>query len=93
MTMSHGEDVQLLASVSSDGEVKAWIITRDGEISESGSYDTGNRLMCLAIHDAAIEQLDMFSIQKNQSDSNLSSSAEESSDGEDEEEWHGIEDA
>jgi hypothetical protein len=94
----HGGDVQLLASASSDGEVKALVISSDGEMSESGAYDTGNRLMCLVVHDVGIEQLDMPSFQSKEPVSDLSSSDEEDledeeDDDEDDEEWHGIEDA
>jgi len=91
--VSHGVDVQLLASASSDGEVKAWTMMKDGTITENGSYDTGNRLLCLAIHDAAIEQLDSFSalLKKDQNSDNSSGESEEES--EEEDEWNGIDDA
>jgi hypothetical protein len=87
--MSHnGVDVRLLASASSDGEVKAWIMAEDGTVTENGSYDTGNRLLCIALHDAAIEQLDTFAmLRRKEEDSDISSNSE------DEEEWNGIEDA
>lgn len=64
----------------------------DGTVTENGSYDTGNRLLCLAIHDAAIEQLDSFSIplKKNQNSDNSSGESEEENE---EDEWNGIEDA
>ena len=58
--MSHGVDVRVFASASSDGEVKTWIMSEDGSVTENGSYDTGNRILCLTIHDASIEQLDFF---------------------------------
>lgn len=87
---SSGVDVRILASASSDGEVKTWTMTEDGKVTENGSYDTGNRLICLTVHDAAIERLDSFSASlKSPHDSDISSNSEES---DDEEEWHGIED-
>ena len=95
ITMSHGEDILLLASASSDGEVKTWVFNKDGVISENGSFDTGNRLLCMALHDAAIEQLDLLPLTKKQDESDYSSSSGEGEDNEgseDEEEWHGIED-
>ena len=92
----HGVDFRLLASASSDGEVKTWTMRKDGNVTENGSYDSGNRLMCLVLHDAAIEQLDSRSISaKNdntdsEKEADLSSNSEESKD---EEEWNGIEEA
>jgi hypothetical protein len=89
--MSHGVDIRILASASSDGEVKTWTMTKDGSVTENGSYDTGNRLLCLAIHDAAIEQLDTFStLTEKDDDSEISSNTDES---EDEDEWNGIEES
>jgi hypothetical protein len=89
--MSHGVDVRVFASASSDGEVKTWIISEDGNVTENGSYDTGNRILCLTIHDASIEQLDFFPKHSTQDqDSDISSNSEES---EEDDEWHGIEDA
>jgi hypothetical protein len=98
-TLSHGVDLQLLVSASSDGEVKSWIMTGDGSVTENGSYDTGNRLLCLCLHDSAIEQLDAFPLRiKNIDDadsrsevSNDSDASSEEVDGE-EEEWDGIHD-
>jgi hypothetical protein len=87
--LSHGVDVEMLASASSDGEVKTWTISDDGKVTENGSYDTGNRILCLALYDAAIEQLDTVKPSlrvKDESDS----SAEDSSDEEQDEEWNGI---
>ena len=93
--MAHYEDVRLLASASSDGEVKSWIMAKDGIVTENGTYDTGNRLLCLTLHDAAIEQLDSFpaSLLKDH-DSDLSSEPGDSEEGEDgdEDEWNGIDD-
>jgi hypothetical protein len=64
-------------------------MTGDGTVVENGSYDTGNRLLCLVIHDAAVEQLDSFSASmKKDQDSDISSSDES-----EEDEWNGIEDA
>lgn len=86
------EDVQVLTSASSDGEVKTWILSQDGSVTESGSYDSGNRIMCLALHDAAIEQLDNILLSRKaatDSDSEVSSD-EAISEGEGE--WDGIED-
>ena len=89
--MSHGIDFRVFASASSDGEVKTWIMSEDGSVTENGSYDTGNRILCLAIHDASIEQLDFFSkSSKQDQDSDTSS---RSDDSEEDEEWNGIEDA
>ena len=90
--MSHDMDVRLIASASSDGEVKTWTMTEDGNVTDNGSYDSGNRLTCLCLHDAAIEQLDLASIAKKDnvedgSDSDMSNSDESN----DEEEWNGIE--
>lgn len=66
-------------------------MTGDGTVTENGSYDTGNRILCLAIHDAAIEQLDSFSASmKKDQDSDISSSDENE---EEDDEWNGIEDA
>lgn len=81
----------MLASASSDGEVKTWTMLEDGSVTENGSYDTGNRLLCIAIHDVAIEQLDSFSASlKKDQESDISSSDDEI---EEEDEWNGIEDA
>jgi hypothetical protein len=89
--MSHGIDIQVLASASSDGEVKTWIISEDGSVTEHSSYDTGNRILCLAIHDASIEQLDVFPKSSTQAhDSDISSNSDES---DEDDEWNGIEDA
>jgi len=99
--MSHGADVRVLASASSDGVVKTWIMADDGTVTENGSYDSGNRLICLALYDAAIEQLDTLkpSLSKLEDDSDLSSDEDEESDDdengkqdEEEDEWGGIED-
>jgi hypothetical protein len=86
------EDVQVLTSASSDGEVKTWILSQDGSVTESGSYDSGNRITCLALHDAAIEQLDNISqLRKSAPDSDPEVSSDDAiSEGEDE--WDGIED-
>src|SRR5271170_5480561 len=98
IVMSHNGGLRLLASASSDGEVKSWTMTEDGSVTENGTYDTGNRLLCLTLHDAAIEQLDSFptSLSKPH-DSDLSSESEDSEekdeDGEeDDDEWNGIDD-
>ena len=96
--MSHGVDLQLLVSASSDGEVKSWTMTTDGNVTENGSYDTGNRLLCLCLHDSATEQLDAFPlrIRNDNADSNrVVSNDSEPSDDEaaaEEEEWDGIRD-
>jgi hypothetical protein len=79
----------MLASASSDGEVRTWIISNDGSVKESGSYDSGNRLLCLAMYDAAIEKLDSFPPIPNDSDS-MPSSEDESDESE---EWNGISDS
>jgi protein MAK11 len=98
VVMSHDGDVRLLASASSDGEVKSWTMTEDGSVTENGTYDTGNRLLCLTLHDAAIEQLDLFPTPLSKvHDSDLSSESEDSEDKdedgeEDEDEWNGIDD-
>ena len=96
--MSHDGDLRLLASASSDGEVKSWTMTEDGSVTENGSYDTGNRLLCLTLHDAAIEKLDSFpsSLSKGH-ESDLSSESDDSEDKDDdgekdEGEWNGIDD-
>ena len=89
--MSHGDDVRVLVSASSDGEVKTWTMAEDGSVTENGSYDSGNRLLCLTIHDAAIEQLDSFSVSLKNHDSDISS--KEDSEEDDNDEWNGIEDA
>jgi len=99
VVMSHNGELPLLASASSDGEVKSWTITEDGSVTENGTYDTGNRLLCLALHDAAIEQLDLFptSLSKVR-DSDVSSDSEDSDDkdgeedDDDDDEWNGIDD-
>jgi len=98
VVMSHDGDVRLLASASSDGEVKSWTMTEDGIVTENGTYDTGNRSLCLTLHDAAIEQLDLFPTSLSKAhDSDLSSDSEDSEDKdedgeEDEDEWNGIDD-
>jgi hypothetical protein len=93
LIMSHDdEDVPVLTSASSDGEVKTWILSQDGSVTDSGSYDSGNRITCLALHDAAIEQLDNILLSRKaaaDSDSEVSSD-EAISEGEGE--WDGIED-
>jgi WD40 repeat protein len=87
--MSHNGLIRVIASASSDGEVKTWIMADDGTVEESGTYDTGNRLLCLAVHDFAIEQLDTFPrLLKGESDE--FESEESDADDEEEEEWHGI---
>jgi len=98
VVMSHNGDLQVLASASSDGEVKSWTMTSNGNAMENGSYDTGNRLLCLTLHDAAIEQLDSFptSLSKGH-ESDLSSESDDSEDKdeddeEDDEDWNGIDD-
>jgi hypothetical protein len=92
--LSHGVDIQMLASASSDGEVKTWTITKDGKITENGSYDTGNRILCLALYDAAIEQLDTFKRSLPKPDeSELSSEESDEDDSIEAAEWKGIEDA
>jgi len=89
--MSHGVDVRVFASASSDGEVKTWIMAEDGSVTENGSYDTGNRILCLVIHDASIEQLDFFPMSlKKDKDSDISSGSDDS---QEDDEWNGIEDA
>ena len=97
-TISHDGDLQLLVSASSDGEIKSWIVTGDGNVMENGSYDTGNRLLCLSLHDAAIEQLDTFSLRVQNNDGSDTNSevtngsiASDEEDGDDEE-WDGIRD-
>ena len=96
--ISHsGDDLQLLVSASSDGEIKSWIMLKDGSVTDKGTYDTGNRLLCLSLHDAAIEQLDSFvpRIKNNDdldADSEITSdsdNSDEDADGDDEE-WDGI---
>ena len=98
--MSHGgDDVQLLVSASSDGEIKSWTMTEDGKVTENGSYDSGNRLLCISLHDAAVEQLDTFAPRiKNKEDSDSDSEIttdsddnDEEADDDDGEEWGGIE--
>jgi hypothetical protein len=91
--MSHNGLIRVIASASSDGEVKTWIMADDGTVAESGIYDTGNRLLCLAIHDASIEQLDTFPRLLKGESSDGFESEESGSDDEEEEEWHGIDDA
>ena len=86
--MSHGEDFQMLASASSDGVVKTWTITKE-DIKENGSYDTGNRLLCLALYNAAIEKLDSV-IPSLQEDGSGLSSEDDSDEDDEEEEWNGI---
>jgi hypothetical protein len=89
--MSRGVDLRVFASASSDGEVKTWIMSEDGSITENGSYDAGNRILCLAIHDASIEQLDFLpKSSTHDQDSDISSDSNES---EGDDEWNGIEDA
>ena len=89
--MSHGVEFPVIASASSDGEVKTWIMSEDGSVTENGSYDTGNRILCLVIHDASVEQLDFFpKPSKQDADEDILSS---SNDSDDDEEWNGIEDA
>jgi hypothetical protein len=84
----------MLASASSDGEVKTWTITKDGKITENGSYDTGNRILCLALYDSAIEQLDTFKHSLPKPDeSELSSEESDQDDSTETAEWKGIEDA
>jgi len=90
--MSHGADVRVLASASSDGEVKMWTMADNGSVTENGMYDSGNRLLCLTIHDAAIEQLDSFSVSLKENH-DLELSSEEDSEEEYEDEWNGLEDA
>ena len=93
MTISEEQDVQVIASADSDGVVKTWVVGKDGTITESGSYDTGNRLICLALHDAAIEQLESLSAVNRvevKSESEASSGVEDLDDGE---EWGGIDDS
>ena len=92
VTVSHGVDMQLIASASSEGEVKAWTMAKDGNVKENASYDSGNRLLCLVIHDTAIEQLDPFAPVSTKDDSDFSSRSEESDENE-EDEWGGIQDA
>lgn len=89
--MSHGADVRVLASASSDGEVKTWIMTQEGNVVESGSYDTGNRILCLVVHDAAIEQLNSLPVLSKREHGSDSSSNEDI--GNEDDEWNGIEDA
>jgi hypothetical protein len=100
--MTHEGDVQLLTSASSDGEIKSWTMTDDGKITENGTYDTGNRLLCLTLHDAAIEQLDSLPVPLIKGDqSDVSSQSEDSEDNDDDDEegadddveWNGIGDA
>jgi hypothetical protein len=90
--MSHGDDVRVLASASSDGVVKTWTMAEDGSVTENGSYDSGNRLLCLTIHDAAIEQLDLFSASLKDHDSDISSEEDGEEEDDDDDEWNGIED-
>jgi hypothetical protein len=85
-----GEDVQVLTSASSDGEVKTWILGHDGSVTESGSYDTGNRIMCLALHDAAIEQLDTLPLSLGNGDESDSGNSSNGAVSEGEDEWNGI---
>jgi WD40 repeat protein len=85
--------IRVIASASSDGEVKTWIIADDGTVAESGTYDTGNRLLCIAVHDASIEQLDTFPRLTKGESSDEFESEESGSDDAEEEEWHGIADA
>jgi hypothetical protein len=92
LVISHGLDIRLIASASSDGEVKTWTIMEDGSVAENGSYDTGNRLLCLVLHDAAVEQQDSLPPPSTKDDSDFQSSSEESEDV-DENEWNGIGDA
>jgi hypothetical protein len=88
--ISHGDDLQLIASASSDGEIKTWIMASDGNVTQNGSYDTGNRLLCLTVHDGAIEQLDEFPHRgKPDAESDDTSSSNEELN--EEEEWQGIE--
>ena len=64
----------------------------DGKITDGGTYDTGNRLLCIAVHDAAIEQLDTFPmLSKEESSDEVESEGSDSD--EEEDEWHGIEEA
>jgi len=64
----------------------------DGKIADGGTYDTGNRLLCIAVHDAAAEQLDTFPpLSKEESSDEVESEGSDSD--EEEDEWHGIEDA
>ena len=94
MTISEEPNVQVIASADSDGVVKTWVVATDGTITESGSYDTGNRLICVALHDAAIEQLELVLTAVNRfavkSESETSSEIEYL---DDDEEWGGIEDS
>ena len=94
-----GVDVRVLTSASSDGEVRSWIMADDGKVTESGMYDTGNRSLCITIHDASIEQLDSSTmvVKANGDNSDLPESEsneedEDQEDDEDEEDWAGIED-
>jgi len=90
--MSHNGLLRVIASASSDGEVKTWIMADDGKITDGGTYDTGNRLLCIAVHDAAIEQLDTFPmLSKEESSDEVESEGSDSD--EEEDEWHGIEEA
>jgi len=89
---SHNGLLRVIASASSDGEVKTWIMADDGKITDGGTYDTGNRLLCIAVHDAAIEQLDTFPmLSKEESSDEVESEGSDSD--EEEDEWHGIEEA
>jgi hypothetical protein len=94
MTISEEPNLQVIASADSDGVVKTWVVAKDGTITESGSYDTGNRLICVALHDAAIEQLELVLTAVNRfavkSESETSSEIEYL---DDDEEWGGIEDS
>ena len=64
----------------------------DGKIMDGGTYDTGNRLLCIAVHDAGVEQIDTFPTSSKKESSDEIESEKSDSD-EDEDEWHGIEDA
>jgi hypothetical protein len=64
----------------------------DGSATESGSYDTGNRIMCLALHDAAIEQLDTLPLSLKNHDESDSGNSSNGAVSEGEDEWNGIED-